>query len=219
MQRQASSIDAMQCPLCGGHSIAAYHADQRRDYLQCPLCGLVFVPAYQQLSQQDEKAIYDQHQNCADYQGYRQFLKRLIDPLLDRLEAGSQGLDFGCGPGPTLSVMMEEQGHIMALYDLYYANNPAALERQYDFITSTEVIEHLAHPGAELQRLWSLLAPGGYLGLMTKQVKDRKSFANWHYKNDLTHISFFARQTFAYLGRQWGSTPEFLGADVIIFRK
>ncbi len=219
MQRQASSIDAMQCPLCGGHSIAAYHADQRRDYLQCPLCGLVFVPAYQQLSQQDEKAIYDQHQNCADDQGYRQFLKRLIDPLLDRLEAGSQGLDFGCGPGPTLSVMMEEQGHIMALYDLYYANNPAVLERQYDFITSTEVIEHLAHPGAELQRLWSLLAPGGYLGLMTKQVKDRKSFANWHYKNDLTHISFFARQTFAYLGQQWGSTPEFIGADVIIFRK
>jgi hypothetical protein len=55
--------------------------------------------------------------------------------------------------------------------------------------------------------------------LMTKQVKDRKSFANWHYKNDLTHISFFSEQTFVYLGQQWGSTPEFIGADVIIFRK
>ena len=219
VQNQASSNQAMQCPLCGGHSVADYHSDKRRDYLQCSLCELVFVPSHQQLSQQDEKAIYDQHQNSADDQGYREFLRRLTNPLLGRLKGGSQGLDFGCGPGPTLSVILEEQGHHMALYDLYYANNPAVLERQYDFIASTEVIEHLAHPGAELQRLWSLLAPGGYLGLMTKQVKDREAFANWHYKNDLTHISFFSEQTFAYLGRQWGSTPEFIGADVIIFRK
>lgn len=219
MQNQASSKQALQCPLCDGHSIAAYHSDQRRDYLHCSRCGLVFVPTHQQLSQQDEKVIYDQHQNSPDDQGYREFLRRLTKPLLDRLKAGSQGLDFGSGPGPTLSAMLEEQGHSMALYDLYYANNPAVLESQYDFITSTEVVEHLAHPGTELQRLWSLLAPGGYLGLMTKQVRDRDAFANWHYKNDLTHISFFSQQTFAYLGQQWGSTPEFIGSDVIIFRK
>lgn len=219
VQNQASSKQVMECPLCGGHSIAAYHSDQRRDYLHCSRCGLVFVPTDQQLSQQDEKAIYDQHQNSPDDQGYREFLRRLTKPLLDRLKPGSQGLDFGCGPGPTLSAMLEEQGHPMALYDLYYANNLAVLESQYDFITSTEVVEHLSQPGAELQRLWSLLTPGGYLGLMTKQVRDREAFANWHYKNDLTHISFFSPQSFEYLGRQWGSNPEFIGADVIIFCK
>jgi hypothetical protein len=219
VQNQASGKQAMQCPLCSGHSVAAYHSDKRRDYLQCSLCELVFVPFHQQLSRQDEKAIYDQHQNSAYDQGYREFLRRLTNPLLDQLKESSQGLDFGCGPGPTLSVMLEEQGHTMALFDLYYANDPAVLDRQYDFITSTEVIEHLAQPGAELQRLWNLLVTGGHLGLMTKQVRNRDAFANWHYKNDLTHISFFSEQTFVYLGQQWGSTPEFIGADVIIFRK
>ncbi len=212
-------MDTMPCPLCDSHAVANYHSDRYRDYLQCSVCALVFVPAHQQLSQQGEKAIYDQHQNAPDDKGYRRFLMRLATPLLARLKKGSQGLDFGCGPGPTLSLMMEEQGHHMALYDLYYANNPAVLTGQYDFITSTEVIEHLAQPGAELERLWALLGTGGYLGLMTKQVRDLESFANWHYKNDLTHISFFANQTFAYLGQQWGSTPEFIGADVIIYRK
>jgi hypothetical protein len=179
----------------------------------------VFVPAHQQLSQQDEKAAYDFHQNSPDDAGYRHFLSRLSVPLAERLEANSQGLDFGCGPGPTLSVMLEEQGHQVALYDLYYANNPEVLTGQYDFITSTEVIEHLSQPWIELQRLWGLLKPGGYLGLMTKQTTTHASFANWHYKNDPTHISFFANKTFDYLGQQWGSVPEFIGADVIIFRK
>jgi len=179
----------------------------------------VFVPTHQQLSQQDEKAAYDFHQNSPNDVGYRQFLSRLSGPLMDRLEANSQGLDFGCGPGPTLSVMLEEQGHQVALYDIYYAHNPDVLIGGYDFITSTEVIEHLSQPGAELQRLWSLLKPGGYLGLMTKQTTNCEAFASWHYKNDPTHISFFNNQTFDYLGHQWGSAPEFIGADVIIFRK
>lgn len=207
------------CPLCDGQSVAEYHTDKRRDYLQCGDCKLVFVPSHQQLSQQDEKAAYDFHQNSPNDVGYRQFLSRLSGPLMDRLEANSQGLDFGCGPGPTLSVMLEEQGHKVALYDIYYAHNPSVLVGEYDFITSTEVIEHLSQPGVELQRLWGLLKPGGYLGLMTKQTTNREAFAGWHYKNDPTHISFFANHSFGYLGQQWGSAPEFIGADVIIFRK
>ena len=94
-----------------------------------------------------------------------------------------------------------------------------ALSHSYDFITSTEVVEHLASPGLEMEKLWALLKPGGYLGIMTKQVTDRESFGLWHYKNDPTHISFFSHRSFQYLGNQWGSAPEFIGADVIIFRK
>ena len=52
--------------------------------------------------------------------------------------ANSQGLDFGCGPGPCLSVMLEEQGHSLQLYDLYYANNRLLVNTEYDFITATE---------------------------------------------------------------------------------
>ncbi|MGB2360319.1 MAG: methyltransferase, partial [Porticoccaceae bacterium] len=63
------------------------------------------------MSSAAEKAIYDQHQNSPDDLQYRRFLSRLTEPLLERLGPCSRGLDFGCGPGPTLSVMMAEQGH------------------------------------------------------------------------------------------------------------
>jgi hypothetical protein len=107
----------------------------------------------------------------------------------------------------------------MNIYDLYYARDEAVLEKSYDFITSTEVVEHLACPKAELEHLWSLIDSEGYLGLMTKLVIDQKSFSSWHYKNDPTHICFFSKATFNYLARQWGAKVEFIGNDVIIFQK
>jgi len=180
---------------------------------------LVSVPRQFHLSSEAEKEVYDQHQNSPDDMGYREFLAKLVTPLLARLPNKSCGLDFGSGPGPTLSVMLEDQGHSMNVYDLYYARDEAVLGQSYDFITSTEVVEHLANPKLELERLWSLIEPGGYLGLMTKLVADQKSFSSWHYKNDPTHISFFSKATFNYLARQWGAKVEFIGNDVIIFQK
>jgi hypothetical protein len=207
------------CPLCAGAELADYHSDQRRAYRQCLACQLVFVPPRFHLSADQEKAEYDLHENDPHDLGYRSFLNRLAQPLLEKLQPGSQGLDFGSGPGPCLSLMLEEQGHSVALYDLYYANHPELLESQYDFITATEVVEHLAKPLFELDRLWGMLKPGGQLAIMTKLVASPEKFANWHYKSDPTHISFFSAPTFEYLGQQWGSTPQFIGADVIIFQK
>ena len=207
------------CPLCGDNHISDYHRDSKRAYYQCALCQLVFVPEQYHLSAALEKAVYDQHENHPDDPGYRQFLSRLATPLLERLPNSAKGLDFGCGPGPTLSLILEKAGHQVALFDLFYANNPAMLEHSYDFITATEVVEHLSRPGVELNRLWQLIKPGGLLGIMTKQVIDKVSFARWHYKNDPTHISFFSSATFSYLIEVWGASPVYMGDDVIILRK
>ncbi|MDG2116078.1 MAG: class I SAM-dependent methyltransferase [Porticoccaceae bacterium] len=207
------------CPLCGDNNISHYHSDSQRAYQQCEVCQLVFVAQQYQLSTAEEKAVYDLHQNRPDDLGYRRFLDRLATPLLGALSVPSDGLDFGCGPGPTLSLMLEEPGHQVALFDPFYANNPALLNRNYDFITATEVVEHLSRPGFELDRLWRLLKPGGLLGIMTKQVIDRTSFATWHYKNDPTHISFFSQATFSYLAEVWDASLEYMGDDVIILRK
>ena len=207
------------CPLCTAEEVVEYHRDQRRAYLQCCVCRLVFVPERFHLSNDQEKAEYDLHENDPQDGGYRSFLNRLAEPLLEKLQPGSQGLDFGSGPGPCLSLMLEEQGHTVALYDLYYANYPELLESQYDFITATEVVEHLAKPLFELDRLWGMLKPGGQLAIMTKLVASPEKFANWHYKSDPTHISFFSVATFDYLGQLLGSAPQFIGADVIIFQR
>ena len=217
---QHDSDSALEdCPLCRSVEVLAYHSDKTRSYLHCSQCQLVFVPRQFHLSPENEKAAYDNHQNSPTDSGYRKFLSRLAQPLLAQIAPNSLGLDFGSGPGPTLSLMLEEQGHRVAIYDPYYAPDEAALSRSYDFITSTEVVEHLAAPGFEMEKLWALLKPGGYLAIMTKQVTDRESFGLWHYKNDPTHISFFSNRSFQYLGNKWDSAPAFIGADVIIFRK
>ena len=219
MQQNDNEPSLESCPLCANTVVATYYQDKTRSYLCCSQCQLVFVPRAFHFSSTAEQAVYDQHQNNPNDQGYRKFLSRLADPLLEKLAPNSFGLDFGSGPGPTLSLMLEEKGHKVNIYDPFYAPDKRALAGHYDFITSTEVVEHLAAPGKELNRLWGLLKHGGYLGLMTKQVADRESFDRWHYKNDPTHISFFSQQSFEYLGATWGSAPVFIGADVILFRK
>lgn len=206
------------CPLCGSPS-SHFHQDARRPYFQCPGCDLVHVPRAWQLDSKEEKAVYDQHENRVDDPGYRAFLARLAGPLLEQLPARSQGLDFGCGPGPALASMLREQGHEVALYDLYYAPHPEVFSRQWDFITATEVVEHLGQPRLELERLWQCLKNGGLLAIMTKRVTSAQAFATWHYKNDPTHISFFSESTFKWLAAQWQAELTLVANDVVILRK
>lgn len=211
--------EIMSCPLCGQSEAELYWCDARREYRQCGCCRLVFVPRHQYLSAAQEKAHYDLHINSPEDQGYRRFLGRLFDPMVEKLAPAAEGLDFGSGPGPTLSVMFDEAGFATATYDIYYARNEPNLLRDYDFVTASEVVEHLSQPGEVLDKLWSILKPCGWLGLMTKLVANRQAFSRWHYKNDPTHISFFSRDTFVWLGDRWQSTPLFFGADVVLFQK
>lgn len=208
----------MHCPLCDASS-SDFYRDRRRAYLRCGRCLLVWVPPAFFLSLEEEKAEYDLHRNSPDDPAYRGFLGRLAEPLLQRLPPAASGLEFGCGPGPALAAMLREAGHRVTLYDPFYAPDPGALAGSYDFITATEVVEHLHRPGPELQRLWGLLRPGGTLGVMTKLVWDREAFAGWHYKNDPTHVCFFSRETWNWWAQCNAATVVFPAADVILLTK
>ncbi len=209
------------CPLCEASNTDHYHQDNRRHYYQCQHCQLIFADPDSLLDSESEKEVYDQHENNSEDQGYRRFLSRVANPLLAKLPEGKalKGLDFGSGPGPTLSVMLEEAGHQVAIYDPYFAPNEQVLSQQYDFITCTEAIEHFYTPKKEWQLLLSMLKPGGWLGFMTKLALDYDAFARWHYKNDPTHVSFFSQATFQFLAQRDGLDVEFVGNDVILLRK
>ena len=209
----------INCPLCDDTQVNHFFEDQRRSYMRCGVCSLVFVPKIFHLSKFDEKREYDLHQNSVQDEGYRRFLGRVSEPLLLRLSEVSKGLDFGCGPGPTLSQMIEAAGHHMDIYDPYYSPDRSFKTKRYDFITATEVLEHLVEPGSELNQLWSLLNSSGWLAIMTKRVMSLEAFANWHYKNDPTHISFFSESTFDFLAEKWDTKAEFIGNDVVLFQK
>ncbi|MEA3467160.1 MAG: class I SAM-dependent methyltransferase [Thermodesulfobacteriota bacterium] len=210
----------LSCPLCESTgSCEPFHSDKNRDYYRCSLCHLIHVSPSQRLSSEAEQAEYDKHQNSPSDAGYRKFLGRLFTPLNKKLSPGSCGLDFGSGPGPTLSVMFEEAGHEMSLFDPFYAPHKKSLSTRYDFITASEVVEHLYNPAADLTLLWSLLMPGGWLGIMTKLALDEAAFSTWHYKHDPTHVCFFSSTTIDWLARQWQAECVAIGNDVFLFRK
>jgi len=209
----------MTCPLCLKNNIEHYHQDKFRDYWQCLFCQLVFVKPEQYLSVVEEKSIYDQHQNTPDDLGYRKFLNKLLVPLSVKLKMGAKGLDFGSGPGATISVMMQEEGFNVSDYDVFYANKPELLKDSYDFITCTEVIEHLHNPHQEITLLSGLLTQNGHLGIMTKRVIDKNKFSTWHFKNDLTHVCFYSDDTFKFIANQWNFKLHIINSDTLILTK
>lgn len=215
----APAPDHPPCPLCTARRAGDFARDGRRTFLRCAVCSLVFVPASQHLTAADEKRRYDLHRNAPDDDGYRRFLGRMVAALQPLLAAESRGLDFGSGPEPVLARMFEEAGLRMAVYDPFFVPDRSVLDGTYDFITATEVVEHLRAPKEELDRLWNCLRPGGRLGIMTRTAADRDAFNRWHYKNDLTHVCFFSPRTFAWLAGQWSAELAFPEEDMAIFRK
>ena len=207
------------CPLCLKKNSFKYWEGEGRVYLLCKTCDLVYVPSSYFISKKDEKAKYDNHQNSPQNQGYKDFLNRLIEPLSKELSLNSYGLDFGSGPGPTLWLIMREKGYKMEIYDYFYHNNKTVFEKEYNFITSTEVIEHLYQPLKEMQRLWSCLKPDGVLGIMTAFRPDIDEFSSWYYKRDLTHIRFFTKKTFQWLANTLDAKLQIPEDGVILLKK
>lgn len=210
---------SLTCPVCEQSSLAPFQTVNNTSYYRCPTCLATVMDPASRLSGSDEKDVYALHDNNPDDPGYRRFLARLTEPLLERLEPGANGLDFGSGPGPTLAGMMEETGRPMALYDPFFHPDRSVLGCQYDFVTCTEVVEHLHYPAAVFRQLDLLIRPGGWLGVMTCFQTDDDRFANWHYRRDPTHVVFYRQDTLKWLADHFGWQLEVPAKDVALFRK
>lgn len=212
------------CPLCHNFETTLLLHDQaagfkRRDWA-CPVCGLVFLEPSLRLGPEEEKARYDHHTNHPGEAGYLDFLRRLGDPLRRYLKPGSRGLDFGCGPGPAMEVVLGLSGAEVSRYDYFYYPDQSLLEKTYDFITATEVVEHLFDPQREFRLLSSLLRPGGgVLAIMTEILESETDFAGWWYRKDPTHVCFYRKETFEWIAGNLGLRCEFERKNIIFLVK
>lgn len=207
------------CPLCSSKENTLYSQDKTGEYRLCSVCSLVYVLEAYYLDEKAEKTRYDLHTNSSEDAGYRKYLTRVSDPVIKRLKKGAHGLDFGSGPGPTLSLIFKDAGFDMRIYDHFYAKHEEVLELKYDFITATEVVEHLYEPKVVLDKLWSLLDSNGLFCLLTQVYPDQEAFSSWYYKNDPTHVCFFSLKTFSWLEKQYKAEFEVIGKDLFIFKK
>jgi 2-polyprenyl-3-methyl-5-hydroxy-6-metoxy-1,4-benzoquinol methylase len=212
-------VSAAPCPVCDRDAGRLFACVDGRDYYRCRICEATFLARDQLPSAQEELEEYLLHRNAPDDPAYRGFLSRLTEPLLARLAPGATGLDYGCGPGPTLAALMRAGGHRMALYDPFFHPNPEALECTYDFVTCTEVVEHFHHPAREFRRLDALLKPGGWLAIQTAFQTDDARFARWNYRRDPTHVVFYRSHTFQRIAQCHGWDPVFPDHNIVFMRK
>jgi len=190
-----------------------------RDFLQCTNCKLVFVPSDFHLTLPQQRDRYLEHNNDPMDSEYRAFLSRLRGPLLPLLKEGDVGLDFGCGPGPALAQMLRESGYKVDLYDPLFQDNKSVLEKNYDFVTCTETIEHFSNPAFDFALLDSVVKDGGVLGVMTSILYEEVIFEDWHYKLDPTHVSFYTPLTMEWLSNKFNWVIKSTHKNVYLFIK
>lgn len=160
---------------------------------------------------------YTRHQNLEGDPDYEAFLCRLADPLLERLGRRATGLDYGCGPTQVLASIMTRRGYPTASYDPYFNADEGVHERQFDFITCSEVIEHVHDPRALLDRLAPMIRVGGLLGVMTRYYDVDAPFADWWYRRDPTHVCFYSPATMQWIAEWKGWDVDFPRQHVAIF--
>lgn len=211
------------CPLCYCIHSTRFATVEQKTYWRCGRCRLVYLTPADHLDPAAEKARYELHENDPQDAGYRRFLRRLIRHLDPRLGIGARGLDYGAGPSPVLSRMLEARGYPMTTYDPFFSSDRNALTGSYGFITCTEAAEHFSYPAREFLRFSRLLRPGGWIGIMTRKVERlgdlEVGFERWHYRRDATHVSFYSRPTMAWIGHRFGWRVENPRYDVTLFHR
>ncbi|MBD8881352.1 class I SAM-dependent methyltransferase [Rhodanobacter sp. 7MK24] len=214
----ASADAVVACPLCGDSSGASWR-ETTGIYRHCASCDLVSRDPATWLDAVAERAYYGTHDNRVDDPGYRRFLAQLAGPLMVRLAPGAHGLDYGCGAAPALATMLSEAGFPTVGYDPFFAPDEMPLAARYDFVTCTEVLEHMHAPLRDLACIDAMLVTGGLLGLMTELRPAMAGFARWHYHRDPTHVGFHSEASLRWIARRFGWEQVGMDRRVSLWRK
>ena len=211
------------CPLCCSNRVeflvSKYIFKHNRDFMVCFNCDLIFVPNQYHLTEEEQINRYLQHNNDPNDPGYRNFLSKIIKPLINNILPGSNGLDYGSGPGPTLSLMLKEIGFYVEIFDIYFSPDTTVLSRKYDFITCSETAEHFVCPRKEFDRFNMMLKNYGCLAIMTSMINSKDDFLTWHYNRDPTHLSFYTKNTMSWISKNYNWEISFYGSSVVLFKK
>ena len=190
----------MTCPLCFNNAKLFYD----KTHYKCECCSGVFKAKEFHLIGDDEKNIYEKHKNDSSDIRYQNFLSPITNSVLNDKAKDSIGLDFGCGKDSAIIKVLKDNAYEIHGYDLFYLDDKRLLEKKYDYITSSEVIEHFQEPNKEFNLLKSLVKDDGSLYLMTDIYDENIDFDTWYYKNDPTHIFMYQRGTFEWIKEEFG---------------
>jgi len=207
------------CIVCKNQRAKEYKNIEQKRYWKCSYCEAIFLDKKFYLSSNDEYKHYLTHNNDLNDPRYKKFLSHLTLPLIERIKLNSIGLDYGCGPGPALSLMLREKGYKMFNYDPFFHPAKRNLLKKYDFISCTETVEHFHNPFGEFTRFNELLNNNGIIGIMTNFHSKQNIFENWYYIKDPTHVVFYNKKTFRIIAKIFDWDCEFLVNNLVFLKK
>jgi SAM-dependent methyltransferase len=186
------------CPLCSGDTDLFYH-NKIKTYFICQTCKGISLEKSLLPDSEKEKERYFKHNNDIEDAGYQAFVFPIIEAVTRDFKVSDKGLDFGAGPGPVIKKLLNDKGYNIKLYDPFFHNHPDLLSEKYNYIVCCEVAEHFHHPWQEFDLLKRILAPGGKIYCMTYIYDESIDFSAWSYKNDLTHVFIYQKETFTWI--------------------
>ncbi len=204
------------CRLCNTLSPISFISEERY-YLKCPNCSGIFMSKQFLPDDNTEIERYKTHNNDVNDPRYRKFVSPITNGIINEFNGNHQGLDFGSGTGPVITVVLKEKGFSIETYDPYFDNRTEVLNKTYDYIACCEVIEHFHKPDLDFKKLKSLLKPNGKLFIMTDLYSEEINFDNWYYKNDPTHVFFYQKSTFDWIKDTFGfNSVEFKDRLIVL---
>ena len=188
-------------------------------YFICETCGAYVKDKQYYISQKQEKARYEKHNNDVTDVGYQKFTSPITEAILENHLKEELGLDYGCGTGPVISKQLTDKGYQVNLFDPFFYPDNDYLNHLYDYIFSCEVFEHFYYPKQEIEKLLLLLKPNGKLYIMTHLYNNNIDFKNWYYRKDPTHVFIYTKKTFDFIEREYNLKIEKLTDRLIIVNK
>jgi 2-polyprenyl-3-methyl-5-hydroxy-6-metoxy-1,4-benzoquinol methylase len=219
--------DVVLCPVCGSKNQKtlypdtlgddlppfdyAFSPDHMRTYkvVKCESCSHAFciIP---------HKNLWENYQSVVDSEylsrqdAHLLTARKVVEVLIKFIDGGKL-LDIGCATGDFLSVAQEHysvEGLELSRWSSEIAKkrgfkihtcpiNELPSDTKFDVVTLWGVIEHFESPKAEIEKISSVLKPGGHVCLWTGDIDSwlaRLLGKNWWYIQG-QHIQFFSKKS------------------------
>jgi len=205
-----------QCPLCQ-HMGITFYKNKKQHFYACNNCLGIYVGHDLKPTKSIEKARYEDHNNDIENKGYQNFVQPIVKEIINNQKAQQSGLDYGSGTGPVISNILQQKGFNIELFDPFFYPNYKVLSKKYDFIICCEVVEHFYKPYDEFIKLKKLLNQGGKIYIMTDIYNESIDFKKWYYKNDITHVFIYHKETLKWITENINFTNLKIENRLIIF--